>query len=57
MDVVSDPGECVASFGPTLWACLIVAFACWMLKLVSVIYHFFQYAEIRNFYKYALRIG
>lgn len=57
MDVMMDPGECMDNFGPMLWGCLFVAFSLWMLKLVSIIYQFFQYAEIRNFYKSALHIG
>lgn len=56
-DVMVDPGECVASFDLSLWTCLSFAFFCWVIKMISVIYHFFQFAEIRNFYRSALHVG
>lgn len=56
-DVVYSPGVCVASFGLTIWICIFVSMVCWVLRLVGVVYHFFQYSEIRNFYQSALQIG
>ncbi|KAK4021382.1 hypothetical protein OUZ56_003298 [Daphnia magna] len=55
-DVMDGPAECVASFTVTMWTCILVSLFCWILRLVSVIYHFFQYSEIRSFYQSALQI-
>ncbi|XP_046643932.1 autophagy-related protein 9A-like [Daphnia pulicaria] len=56
-DVVESPGECVSSFSLTMWICIFIALFCWILRLIGVIYHFFQYSEIRYFYQSALQIG
>jgi len=56
-DVLTSPGECSSSFGPGIWTALIVASICWMLRGIGVIYHLFQYWEMRSFYLTALHIG
>ena len=56
-DVLTSPGECSSSFGPGIWTGLIVASICWMLRGIGVVYHLFQYWEMRSFYQTALHIG
>jgi autophagy-related protein 9 len=56
-DVVYGPGECIPTFGPVLWGCLSVALVFWILRLISVVYHLFQYWEMRSFYQTALHIS
>jgi len=56
-DVVVAPEVCVPTFGPVLWGCLGVALIFWILRFISVIYHLFQYWEMRSFYQTALHIS
>lgn len=55
-DAIVPAGQCIAGFSPTIVFCLLVSLVFWLLRVVKVVYHFFQYMEIRAFYSSALKI-
>ncbi|XP_022242594.1 autophagy-related protein 9A-like [Limulus polyphemus] len=55
-DAIVPAGQCIAGFSPTIVICLLVSLVFWLLRVVKVVYHFFQYMEIRAFYSSALKI-
>jgi autophagy-related protein 9 len=55
-DAVIPADECVASLGLVTWVCILVAAIFWILRAVKVMYHLFQFWDIKQFFNSALRI-
>ncbi|KAJ8871308.1 hypothetical protein PR048_027625 [Dryococelus australis] len=56
-DAVLSSQECVASFGAITWIGILVAVIFWFLRAVKVVYHLFQFWDIKIFFNTALKIN
>ncbi|XP_069678883.1 autophagy-related protein 9A isoform X1 [Periplaneta americana] len=56
-DAVLPTSECVASLGPLTWICILVAVIFWSLRAIKVMYHLFQFWDIKQFFNTALKIN
>jgi autophagy-related protein 9 len=56
-DAVLPTNECVANLGALTWVCLLVAVIFWILRAVKVMYHLFQFWDIKQFFNTALKIN
>ncbi|XP_006825096.1 autophagy-related protein 9A-like [Saccoglossus kowalevskii] len=56
-DAIIPLDQCTSSLDPIIVICIIIAGVFWILRLVKVIYHFFQFWEIKSFYTNALKIS
>ncbi|CAG2059997.1 unnamed protein product, partial [Timema podura] len=56
-DAVLPPHECVASLGTVTWLCILVAVIFWFLRAIKVMYHLFQFWDIKIFFNTALKIN
>lgn len=56
-DAVVPIYQCVRSLNASISFCLTIAFLFWLLRVVKVVYHFFQFLEIKSFYITALKIN
>lgn len=57
-DIFIPANECMNNLHPAVYVFLLIpASVFWLLQLLRVGYHFFQYLEIRTFYQNALRIS
>ncbi|KAG8236438.1 hypothetical protein J437_LFUL016965 [Ladona fulva] len=55
-DAVIPAGECLANLDGVTWICILVAFIFWVLRAIKVLYHLFQFWEIKSFFNTALKI-
>ncbi|XP_044727484.1 autophagy-related protein 9A [Chrysoperla carnea] len=55
-DIILPFDECVGDFGAFTWICLIFALLVWALRSIKVIYHVFQFWDIKLFFNTALKI-
>jgi autophagy-related protein 9 len=55
-DAVLPTHECVASLGALTWVCILVAVIFWILRAIKVMYHLFQFWDIKQFFNAALKI-
>lgn len=56
-DAVIPAGECLASLDAVTWICIFVAIIFWFLRAIKVLYHLFQFWEIKSFFNTALKIN
>ncbi|XP_078571343.1 autophagy-related protein 9A-like isoform X2 [Branchiostoma floridae x Branchiostoma japonicum] len=49
--------QCASSLDSRIVVCLVLASFFWFLRFIKVVYNFFRYWEIRNFYTQALKIS
>jgi hypothetical protein len=49
--------ECVANLGALTWICILVAVIFWILRAIKVMYHLFQFWDIKQFFNTALKIN
>lgn len=56
-DAVLPTSECIANLGAITWVCILVAVIFWALRAVKVIYHLFQFWDIKQFFNTALKIN
>jgi len=56
-DAVLPTNECVANLGVLTWVCILVAAIFWILRAVKVMYHLFQFWDIKQFFNTALKIS
>ncbi|XP_077978282.1 autophagy-related protein 9A-like [Glandiceps talaboti] len=55
-DAIIPLDQCASSLDPVIIICLLIAGFFWLLRLIKVAYHFFQFWEIRCFYINALKV-
>ncbi|XP_063224010.1 autophagy-related protein 9A [Bacillus rossius redtenbacheri] len=55
-DAVLSSQECITSFGGFTWIVIFVAVIFWFLRAVKVVYHLFQFWDIKIFFNTALKI-
>ncbi|PNF28200.1 Autophagy-related protein 9A [Cryptotermes secundus] len=56
-DAVLPTSECIANLGALTWVCILVAVIFWALRAIKVIYHLFQFWDIKQFFNTALKIN
>lgn len=55
-DAILPPSEMLKNMGLLTWISITVAIIFWILRTVKVVYHFYQFLEIKSFYNTALKI-
>lgn len=55
-DAILPTDQCVASFGFLTWSYFLITILFWILRVIKVLYHMFQYWDIKAFYNSALKI-
>ncbi|GLG98624.1 Autophagy-related protein 9 [Gryllus bimaculatus] len=55
-DAVLPLDECIGNLGVFAWFCLFVALIFWFLRAAKVVYHTFQFWDIKAFFNSALKI-
>ncbi|XP_070566491.1 autophagy-related protein 9A-like [Ptychodera flava] len=56
-DAITPLDQCASSLDPVIIICLLIAGLFWFLRFIKVMYHFFQFWEIKSFYTSALKIS
>jgi hypothetical protein len=56
-DAVLPTSEWIAHLGALTWVCILVAVIFWALRAIKVIYHLFQFWDIKQFFNTALKIN
>lgn len=55
-EAILPPSVIIQKMGLLAWMAVAVAITFWILMTVKVVYHFYQFMEIKNFYNSALKI-
>lgn len=55
-DAILPASECLNNFGAITWVSLLVAVVFWILRAIKVMYHLFQFWDIKEFFNTALKI-
>jgi len=56
-DAVIPTKKCIANLDALTWVCILVAVIFWILRAVKVMYHLFQFWDIKQFFNTALKIN
>ncbi|CAB0006756.1 unnamed protein product [Nesidiocoris tenuis] len=55
-DVVFPPNQCVSNMGLLSWSIVIISIIFWILRAIKVVYHLFQYWDVKAFFEIVLKI-
>jgi len=56
-DAIYPADKCLSNFNSVHWCIIIFALLFWMLRAVKVLYHIFQYWDVKAFFNSALKIN